>query len=1500
MSSNYIPLSVRTVYNVSWNPQDLLYGTASIINDDNYVQKQMTFIKPVTLTLNKEDFDGTIVPGAKFNITGVNNVNSITDSNNNSINSITIGSSSIKITPANGNSGTFRIKLKETTVPTGYQGVLGEILLKVTYDDGEVTQIKQITEDGVEINSDYIVTRISNNKGNITIKNTPEVNLIINKIDSLHKDAQGNPIKLANAMFKIELTNVESIRNYEVPTLLGDVDREDGEITFEDAEMIQEYVAGIRQFDEDQRLRADFNSDGVIDTNDATEIQKYLAYKLEPKGLGDINNDGEITIEDAELIQKYRAGIIQFDENQKLRADVNGDGEINIDDATKIQKYLAYTIVYAKSSENGEIKLEGIVPKGRKENKITVRITEVGVPEVASGEYYYKILKEPIEIEFEYVDGQWKKVSGDITISNVNNITMQIENQPYIRLSGMVWEDRQTGVKQVQGPNGKKDDGEEKLPGVLVGLYSVKEKKILQAEGLKPRLTDENGQYEFKDIPKTNEGYKIVFSYDGINWQETKSIRGANDGDSDASESPGDREPFNYKFKTISKNLATSGDGATTALEYIEEEGKSTLKVDMAGNTTGTADAKFQMKASTPEAYKIITENIDCGLVKKELDLAIGTDVKTATLKINDKETTYNYQQIMNGAMKDLTLDDILQNNSSTSKEDVKYNLNLYASDYNYRIEDYNGGITNNINSEEKYNPEEDGTLEELETYVTYSVVLKNQTTHDATINQFVYYYDEIYAPYNINSTDEYEVSIDEANRKITFTSKENGLNVNKNDKDGNINNDYRKEIELTFKLDINSEVYKNLVSTSREAKNVAEITSYSTTTGGLIDKDSAPDNANITSGNGIHYEDDTDEAKTIKISVKEEVSRTITGTVFNDTYKNSAGTEYDKDGVLNNSNNRVNDVIVQLIEIKKINGKYYEYIWQETRSGSGKVKTTARNGYDINEYPNSVQPGSGQYEFKDFIPGNYIIRFIYGDGRTLDVNSQAYKNTAEYNGQDYKSTIDLRYKAEWYNTARYANEQSSVARDNEARRLEVMAYSSTINEEVGKALEEKTSLDKTWMAAETSKINVPVDADNTSTTADKTTASYEYTRDGKKVGFNNVHFGLALRPQTKLVLEKHITGLRITPKGNRVQSIIDARANIENIINKEAVEIKGVTEGLAVIYSDRNNRGFWQVATDVEQLIQGAALETEYTYVLKNEGEKDYLSTILVNAYEGYKTNEDGTRSDEALGMSYQDYLKILKYDTRGKTNSYGTYLGQVYYRGLNPDGKVPTTDVEVSSRVEKLEEAINNDLIFSEGTHFRVKEQEKEKTIFGIEGDPKTEKINTVVENINPTAFLTTEGIDYSKTIKLTKTLASESGGELGANLPSYIAEITTYSNAAGRRDMSSEPANLSYVHSEDNRITLDTYKDGNTYYQIKNGIIYKLDATNQTDYEKTDLTQIPDTAVKVNENDEFWAETIIITKPTGEDKLTPMQIALITISAVATLGVGIVLIKKYVLKR
>ena len=46
----------------------------------------------------------------------------------------------------------------------------------------------------------------------------------------------------------------------------------------------------------------------------------------------------------------------------------------------------------------------------------------------------------------------------------------------------------------------------------------------------------------------------------------------------------------------------------------------------------------------------------------------------------------------------------------------------------------------------------------------------------------------------------------------------------------------------------------------------------------------------------------------------------------------------------------------------------------------------------------------------------------------------------------DYKSTVDEKSNATYLVGSGYSSENSSMARDNEARRLEVMAYSLGVN----------------------------------------------------------------------------------------------------------------------------------------------------------------------------------------------------------------------------------------------------------------------------------------------------------------------------------------------------------------------------------------------------------------------------------------------------------------------
>ena len=189
-----------------------------------------------------------------------------------------------------------------------------------------------------------------------------------------------------------------------------------------------------------------------------------------------------------------------------------------------------------------------------------------------------------------------------------------------------------------------------------------------------------------------------------------------------------------------------------------------------------------------------------------------------------------------------------------------------------------------------------------------------------------------------------------------------------------------------------------------------------------------------------------------------------------------------------------------------------------------------------------------------------------------------------------------------------------------------------------------------------------------------------------------------------------------------------------------------------------------------------------------------------------------------------------------------------------------------------------------FDKSETFAAIEGPKDVKYYNAGGKLLTLKIESMVETKSATTVLGINDRETNRNLKLITTLSTLTDGKIGATIPSYITQIETYSNAAGRVNLNSAvPGNLAYVHCEDDEITLDTY--------------VKKDA-------QGNITAVSDTPVEgyvaMNEYDEFWGETIIISKPTGEDKNETPMIVTIAISSIAVIGVGIILIKKYALKK
>lgn len=1160
--------------------------------------------------------------------------------------------------------------------------------------------------------------------------------------------------------------------------------------------------------------------------------------------------------------------------------------------------------IIVTTDKNGNIVLEDIeIADLSKDIVITVEETEapVGYKKI-EGKITVTLKRKgntytihKAEKEDTVTDDEFK--AGEVTLIN-HELVLNIKDIPIMNLGGIVWTEKiKTGKEQSNINNTYNESDDEALGGVTVRLLDENDKTVATTKtaekdgqevtylnnlGKEGKATLNKGQYLFTKLDDgTNyipvgTDYKVEIDYDGItynplinpdtsmlykNKEDNKGVFSKITSEEDHGLADGTKTIFGTENETQSK---TNG-GYTINYTLQDEENIP----DKAIYSNVEKDGKQAFVTARSEKYLQKTDDwkttwkdnngvgeinldsyafdINFGLYKKFFDLNLGTDVDSAEVEINGQKTKYNYDQILNGMLDK----DLKEKLYKTTDDKVDYNLYLAYSDYYYRIDDYKvPGSADSLG--QPYGealPDKKDKNTELQVYVTYTLQINNQSTqHNATGVKVKYSYDEGYE--YVGSNGEATVSNDKGNKILTISN----INVAPGEPE---------EITLEFKVrkDENTGKFVKEPSNASKYTNMAEIIEYSTKEGRLVDADSAPGNTFLGENNPTdRREDDTDTANGIVITFKKNAERSISGKVFD--------TE--------NNNNSVNDVIVQLIELVEINNKQYEYIWQETVAGSNAVKTTATSGGRGETYT-VENVGQGEYKFtQGIIPGNYIVRFIYGDGSTHDIT----ENTLKYNGEDYKSTyVDYNYNAEWYNNAKIGekylyeiNDDISKAVDNEARRLKVMSYAVDVDGTKGAELallsksigtddeKLKAVLDNTWMCAETLKIKMPVDTDIKENVSNDSTVDNGNAPSTENTQFNNVNLGLMERPKTKLVLEKHITGLTVKPVASGVNLIANATADINKILDQgegDQIQLEGQRDGLSATKSGRTNRGLWYLQTDTTELAQGADAYITYTYVIRNEGDIDYLNKDLISYYKAVKAEEYAQKLSNLEGEVKDAKKQVAK--QVAYTN--GTYISDFYYTGTKGEN-----DEEVLASVEQIQEALNPKVKFvNSTTDFNIiKNQDgstlvENKNVYKEDGTGITEEeIKEQIESTKATGKMKKYDKDISKKLVVSVGL-SASEIENGGVYDSYIAQVTHYTNAAGRRDQST-PANLSYVHSEDTRITLDKY----------------------------------------NEQDEFWAETFRITKPTGEDKITPVQIAIITISAVAVLGVGIILIKKFVLKK
>lgn len=799
----------------------------------------------------------------------------------------------------------------------------------------------------------------------------------------------------------------------------------------------------------------------------------------------------------------------------------------------------------------------------------------------------------------------------------------------------------------------------------------------------------------------------------------------------------------------------------------------------------------------------------------------------------------------------------------------IGYSREIYPADYTYR-----SSSTNNSGAD-------------LELYVTYKITVRNSSTSILSeITEVVDYYDRDYEYMEDLSWVMYKNDVSDDNSAISVSEEDYYNTMDQLSFQGDLQtnakaiNSYSESrygseseqsgmeaeydsvyirgldskklasgeeayIYLTFKVKSDNNGPVILDDDNSLKQNYVEINGYTTyyrdgtelpnnqtmtsnDAAGVIDIDSNPGNLTLTDiqEQGKYeknFEDDTDRAKSIKVILDEEAIRSINGTVWEDERTQSVSDAIIGDGIRENGEIGIQGVTVELVE-KLEDGN--EYVWHTT--------TTDANGY---------------YEFKTnesgnvyIVPGNYIIRFHYGDtNATALTNSNGGSNTVSYNGQDFKSTVYQQgladYTEEYYNIQASDAFESNLsdAKDIWSRREEVNNYStSNVTNHIAEVLASPYAnttdsaliselINNTNMTAETAIIVLEGEYNRTNTDGYNTASNgSDIYLNGNDINgnytLNNVDFGLTERPKAQLELGKKVTNVRVVlANGN---TLFDASDSVRDLA-----------------WTPKNSP--YDLMDGMDDNKYDEYYGTNHRYAYRAE-----ISQIISEIYNGLASNGNGliniTMDNELMHGATITISYELTVTNVGETD----YTGQdFYYKGTGASQVVTTT-------ANVVLDYVSNNLQFRADDNtsggWRTVEDAVTSEELNTSLNKAVENFNTVIKTENLSSALTPGETTPPVSLVLTQLMTAQNTAD--DRTYTNIAEITTISNSAGRRMAFSVQGNQ-------------------------------------------DPTAMPEEA------DSAKAERVVVLPPTGTGEI----VVYITLSIVALglITVGIIFIKKKVLK-
>ena len=945
-------------------------------------------------------------------------------------------------------------------------------------------------------------------------------------------DQDDNEIKLQGVGFKIQRKDSGLYVHKD----------EKGNITYVEESQATEFIT-----DENGEILI---KDLIVGTYVAYETQNpNYGYEIISEGIENnvvVDKTKDFVIENKQVLGNLK--IIKVDEdNNELKLQGVGFKIQSKDSGLYVHQDENGNITYVEESqatefitdENGEILIKDLI------------VGTYVAYETQNPNYGYEIITEGVENE--------------VIIDKTTDF--MIENkQIYVKLSGYVWVDRQSGKQSLRNSLYKddlNDDADELLEGVIVRLIDRRTGEIAkndngeEYQAITKEIDLGDGiirYYQFVDVRTEElENYYIEFEYDGLTYSNVTPHIDKDNG-SKAAENATVRDEFNKDFSTIEGASQTTGvaldenGNVTHELAYNRnaEQHESTLINE------GLPVGQYPITATTDETgYSIVDHYepgveeipyINLGLYERgQPDLAVMKDMQNVRLAINGYQHIYEYAQRFAN----------LEAQEEGDYTNTGFNVGVkFASEY---VENsYTRAI---YKADYEYVNEEDKSRE-LKVYITYRIGVLNESSNLVTqVNSLVDYFDSRYTIIGAGTGIDQEGNI---TGPIQYSTQETYneeysktiITTNSRIESGKVSEFYVQfELSREAVLEILNDE-ETLDNDEETLDNVVEINSYSTfdENGNVyagVDIDSNPGNA--IPGDSTTYEDDTDRSPSLKLEVAD--AREIAGKVFLDSTSE--------------------ELLVG--QIRQGDGKYED---GETGIEGVEVTLTENTGTDL--VYTATTDANGDFYIAGFIPGDYTLTYTWGD-ETYTV--QNYKGTV-YNKERYDANMANK---EWYKTD--VETRWTDAIDDYDTRLAIDAELAEITNAT------EVTIDKMDSTTPTLGIGVEYETTYSASWGDR----YVYR-------IKNVDFGIVERARQDITLSKRVSTMKLTLANG--QTLVDLQITEDGELVGQTGSVTYLPPSSATVPSN----GIVRLELDSE-LIQGSNLEIGYEIKTVNNSELDFMS---------------------------------------------------------------------------------------------------------------------------------------------------------------------------------------------------------------------------------------------------------------------------------------------------